>query len=282
MKQKDKDIYISVILSTYNQPEWLKMVLYGYNQQNISNFEVVIADDGSRETTKLMINKLKEELKFPIQHIWHEDNGFQKCVILNKAIAASKGNYLVFSDGDCIPRKDFLEVHQSTLRKGYFLSGGMFRTTKEVAHKISIPEIEDQSCFNIKKLRELGQPKKIFKDLKCSLQSKRVINIANNITPTNASWNGHNSSGWKNDIIKVNGFDERMKYGGEDRELGERLFNLGIKSKQIRYSAICIHLEHDRGYVTEEDWANNNKIRKDTNTNKRIWTDYGVDKYLPI
>ena len=76
--------------------------------------------------------------------------------------------------------------------------------------------------------------------------------ILNLFTPTNASWNGHNASGWKKDIMAINGFDERMQYGGQDRELGERLFNNGLKSKQIRYSAICVHLDHPRGAIKQK------------------------------
>ena len=84
--------------------------------------------------------------------------------------------------------------------------------------------------------------------------------------------------GWKKDFLKVNGFDERMQYGGEDREFGERLYNLGIKSKQIRYSAICLHLDHARGYVSEEMIQKNSKIRQTTRKEKIVSTPYGLKK----
>jgi hypothetical protein len=100
----------------------------------------------------------------------------------------------------------------------------------------------------------------------------------NTITPTNPSWNGHNSSGWKADLMAVNGFNNEMKYGGEDRELGERLFHLGVKSKQIRYSAVCVHLEHARGYVSDEVWEKNNQIRATTLKNKVIKTSTGISE----
>ena len=90
------------------------------------------------------------------------------------------------------------------------------------------------------------------------------------MTPTNASWNGHNASGWKKDIMAINGFDERMQYGGQDRELGERLFNYGIKSKQIRYSAICVHLDHPRSYKTKESIDKNLEIRKNIKSENRL------------
>ncbi len=99
----------------------------------------------------------------------------------------------------------------------------------------------------------------------------------NRITTTRATWNGHNASAWRDDLHRVNGFDERMKYGGEDRELGERLINAGIKPKQIRFSAICVHLDHDRGYVDKAAWRFNDELRKVTRREKRIWTDFGIE-----
>ena len=102
--------------------------------------------------------------------------------------------------------------------------------------------------------------------------------VLNTFTPTNASWNGHNASGWKKDIVSVNGLDERMQYGGQDRELGERLFNYGIKSKQLRYSAICVHLDHPRGYKTKASIDRNLEIRRIVKSEKRVWTASGIVK----
>ncbi len=69
-----------------------------------------------------------------------------------------------------------------------------------------------------------------------------------------------------------------MEYGGEDRELGERLMNAGIKGRQVRYSAVLLHLEHGRGYVYEEAWERNRAIRKETARTKSVWTSYGFPK----
>ena len=102
--------------------------------------------------------------------------------------------------------------------------------------------------------------------------------LLNSITPTTASWNGHNASGWKKDFFAVNGFDERMQDGGEDREFGERLLNLGIQTKQIRYSTVCVHLDHARGYVKPEMIEKNLQIRKETKDLKSTWTDFGIVK----
>ncbi len=267
---------ISIIISTYNATEWLQKVLFGYNNQTYTNFEVVVADDGSTEETAQLIKDLQKKVNYNISHIWHPDNGFQKTIILNKAIIACKAEYIIMSDGDCIPRNDFVQTHFTRRRKNCFLSGGYFKLPLDISQEITLKNIQNQDCFNIEWLLERGL-KKSFKNTKITAK-KNKSNLLNKITPTNASWNGHNSSAWKKDILHVNGFDERMQYGGEDRELGERLMNYGIKPIQIRYSAICVHLDHKRGYVKPEMIAKNKAIRKSTKERKVIKTSYGIDK----
>ncbi|GAA4816828.1 glycosyltransferase family 2 protein [Litoribaculum gwangyangense] len=268
---------ISVIISTYNNPEWLEKVLWSYEFQTFKNFEVVIADDGSDEKTNLLIKTIKSQVSYPIQHIWHEDNGFQKTIILNKATIAAKADYLLYTDGDCIARKDFLQTHIDYRESGYFLSGGYFKLPMNVSELISIDDIKSQRCFDIHWLRKHGL-KESFKNNKITSKGFKQ-KLLNTLTPTAATWNGHNASGWKTDIIKANGYDERMQYGGEDRELGERLFNNGIRAKQIRYSAICLHLDHERGYVKPDMIEKNKKIRATTKREKIMRTPFGIDKY---
>jgi glycosyltransferase involved in cell wall biosynthesis len=269
---------ISVIFSTYNSEEWLEKVILGFSVQTFRNFEIIIADDGSREATKNLIDKLRAEIDIPIIHVWQEDNGFQKSQILNKAILASTSDYLIFTDGDCIPRQDFVEVHHKYREKGYFLSGGYFKLPMDISKLISKEDIINQNCFDLQWLKANGLPSS-FKNVKF-LASGISSKILNFVTPTNASWNGHNSSGWKQDLVEVNGFNQEMQYGGQDRELGERLFNKGLKSKQIRYSAICVHLDHKRGYVNEETWKKNYAIRENTRNNKVVKTPIGIDSNL--
>lgn len=267
---------ISVVISTYNSEEWLQKVLWGFNVQTFKDFEVVIADDGSGPDTGELIGQMRHEVFYNIIHVWQEDDGFQKSRILNKAVKACNADYIIMTDGDCIPREDFVQVHYINKEKGYFISGGYYMLPMNISKMITREDIIHQNCFNINWLKEKGIPK-TFKNNK--LTSKGLISkFFNTVTPTNASWNGHNSSGWKKDILNVNGFDERMQYGGQDRELGERLFNFGIKSKQLRYSAVCVHLDHKRGYKTPESIQKNQAIRKETRKQKRVWTYYGITK----
>lgn len=267
---------ISVILSTYNQPMWLEKVLYGYESQHFKNFEVIIADDGSSRETMEMIEQMRPVLSFPIKHVWHTDQGFRKCIILNKGIEASSADYLLFSDGDCIPRRDFLERHIQYRKEGYFLSGGYHKLGMDTSQAISHEDIRTGRCFQVEWLKKHGM-RSSFKNNKLTSHGFKEW-LLNTFTPTKATWNGHNASGWRKDIFAVNGFDERMEYGGEDREMGERLMNAGIRPLQIRYSAITIHLDHKRGYVRQEALDKNRAIRKDTAVQKKRWTDYGIKK----
>ncbi len=269
---------ISVIFSTYNSEEWLEKVILGFSIQSFRDFEIIIADDGSRAATKELIDRLRDEISIPIIHVWQNDDGFQKSQILNKAILAATSDYLIFTDGDCIPRQDFVAVHFKYREQGYFLSGGYFKLPMDISKAITKDDIIQQNCFNLKWLISKGL-KRSFKNVKF-IASGFLSKALNFLTPTNASWNGHNSSGWKKDLMEVNGFNQEMQYGGQDRELGERLFNKGLKSKQIRYSAICVHLDHKRGYVNEATWKKNFAIRENTRKSKVVKTPIGIDSNL--
>lgn len=276
MSNKSNIEYLSVIITTYNQPEWLEKTLVGFLYQDTRAFEVVIADDGSDERTKKVIDDFRQRSSFEIQHIWHPDNGFDKCGILNKAILASKYDYLLFTDGDCIPRNDFISVHLTQATRGRFLSGGYFKLNDKVSHIVGEKEIELQEPFSPKWLIKHGQ--------EFTYKMLKFVNVPfwertfNAITITKPTWNGHNVSGFKDDIIAVNGYNEEMQYGGLDRELGERLENYGVRGKQVRYSAICVHLDHSRPYRNKRDLSNNKAIRDRVKSEKIVWADKGIVK----
>lgn len=269
---------ISVIISTYNSENLLSKVLVGYTVQLFQDFEIVVADDGSGLDTKELIDNFRSKFKHPIIHVWHEDNGFQKTKILNKAILNSTTNYLVFTDGDCIPRNDFLTMHLKYREKGFFLSGGYFKLPKITSEAISKEDIISKNCFKISWLVRHGL-KLNFRCTKLTSWSL-FARFMNWITPTKRTWNGHNSSGYKKDILAVNGFNNAMQYGGEDRELGERLFNYGLVSKQIRYYAICLHLHHERAWDNPESWQKNKAIRAYNLKHKVTWVEEGVFNFI--
>ncbi len=269
-------VKISVIFTTYNSPQWLENVLWGFHAQDCAELELVIADDGSGPETRERIDALREQIRHPIRHVWHEDDGFRKCRILNRAILASQGDYLIFTDGDCIPRADFVSTHQRLAAPGQFLSGGYFKLPLSISEAVTVDDILKQRVFDLTWLRQQGLPRS-RRDLKLSASGWRQRAL-NALTPARASWNGHNASTWRELVLAANGFDERLHYGGEDREFGERLINAGVRSRQIRYSAVCVHLEHARGYVDPARVAQNRAIRKETRRSGATRAQLGLDQ----
>ncbi len=269
---------VSVIFSTYNSPEWLQKVLWGYQQQTHRDFEIIVADDGSKDDTKALIEKAREETGLTIEHVWQADDGFQKCRILNKAILHAKQDYVIFSDGDCIPREDFVEEHIKNAESNTYLSGSYYKLPMSTSKTISYEDIVEQRCFDVSWLRRNGLPR-MRKTLKISA-SKRVAPWLNRFTTTKCNLKGSNASCWLKDIVAINGFDERMQWGGLDREFGVRLINHGIKPKHVRYNAICVHLDHSRGYKDPKMVAANKKLRVDNARDGITWTDYGMSQLL--
>lgn len=249
----------AVIITTYNHPAWLEKVLWGYVAQSTRDFEVVIADDGSEMPTREVIHRAKRDFGARLKHVWHEDTGFRKCEILNKAILAAEADYLIFTDGDCIPRNDFVAVHQQLAEPDRFLSGGVVWLNKQVSNAISREVIKSGRFSTSKWLRAHG-----WEGGRRRMRLVREPIIATTLdvlTPTGATFNGHNASVWKSALIAVNGFDAEMGYGGLDRALGERLTNYGVKGKQIRHRAVCFHLDHERPYRKPEIVQRNREIR---------------------
>jgi GT2 family glycosyltransferase len=100
------------------------------------------------------------------------------------------------------------------------------------------------------------------------------------LTPTGATFNGHNAAVWREDLIRVNGFDERLEWGGLDRELGERLEHAGVRGMQLRHRALVVHLDHGRGYKRPEAIARNRAIRDEVAAQRLTWTPAGLDRHL--
>lgn len=266
---------ISVIVSTYRSPEWLDKVLWGYRCQSSRDFELVIADDGSGEETGRVIRGHSGR-DISVRRVWQADDGFRKSRILNRAIVAARGDYLVFSDGDCIPRRDFIAVHAGLAAPGRFLSGGYVKVPMAVSRAITRADIESGDAFSVRWIRSRGGRGR-RRMAKLAVPGWAAA-AADRITTTRPTWNGHNASGWRADLIAANGFDERMGYGGQDRELGERLENAGIRGLGIRYRALCVHLDHSRGYADLDTIRHNKAIRRATRAGRITSTPFGIDR----
>lgn len=268
---------ISVVVTTYQQPDWLELVLWGYSAQTLPAHEVLVADDGSGPATATLLDRMSGVLP-SLRHVWHEDLGFRKTEILNKAIAASTGEYLLFTDGDCIPHRDLLAVHARYARPRHFLSGGYIKLPMQTSQAITPEDVTSGNATDYRWLRAHGLP--LSRRVAAMRLGERVAGFLDRITPTRASFNGHNASVWRADAVAANGFDERMRYGGLDREFGERLENAGVRGLQIRHRSIVVHLDHPRGYRNEETMRRNREIRDETARLRLTRAPVGLDRHL--
>jgi glycosyltransferase involved in cell wall biosynthesis len=267
-------MHVSVIISTFEAPAWLEKVLWGYRAQTHARFEVIVADDGSGPETALVIERVRRTTKMPIVHVWHPHEGFRKCRILNHAIGRARGDYLIFTDGDCVPRADFVATHVALAAPGRGLSGGCIRLPMAASQALTQEDIFSGRCMRSAWLRGHGTAARSL--LKIVASTDLAGAVADRLVTTRATFNGHNASVWRDDALRVNGFDMRMQYGGLDREFGDRLVNAGVRFRQIRHRAICLHLDHPRPYATAESWARNGAIRERTRRERLACTSHGI------
>lgn len=267
---------ISVIVTTYEQPRALELVLQGYARQSFSEFQLLVADDGSGEHTGAVISQAREAYGLDVSRVWHPDRGFRKTEILNRAIVASHGDYIVFSDGDCIPRDDFVEVHRSLARPRCFLSGGYLKLPQGLSETLTPAEVGDGLVFDRRWLR--AKDALIGRRQFRLGRSRRLARTLDAVTPTRATWNGHNASTWSSALREVNGYDMEMGYGGLDRALGERLANAGYRGIQIRHRAPTLHIWHERPYRTDEGLAANRTSRERIRREGIVRAEHGIEE----
>ncbi|HSJ13738.1 MAG TPA: glycosyltransferase family 2 protein [Longimicrobiales bacterium] len=271
---------LAVIISTYNQPDWLRKVLWGYACQSRNDFELVIADDGSGAPTHAVVDAARADFGARLVHVWHPDDGFRKCDILNRAILAADADYLVFSDGDCIPRRDFVEQHCRHAVPGHFLSGGVVWLPRALSERITRADVESGAIADPRWLQSHGWAGGRYR-LRLLAPGRRAA-LLDRLTPTRATFNGHNASAWRDDLIAVNGFEGAMQYGGLDRALGERLENLGVRGRQLRHRVVAFHLDHDRPYRTAAAMRRNAELRRIIRRDRLVRARQGIAELEPL
>ena len=241
-------IKYSIIITTYNWPEALDLVLTGLTPQLQLNddVEIVIADDGSTVTTKAVIDKYRNKHPVQIKHVWHEDLGFRRTMILNKAVVASSGDYLMFLDGDCVPFPDYIKMHKQLAQTKFFVAGNRVLLSKNfTAQIIEQPQlIKDIFSWNILgwlKAKLAKKVNKLLPFLRLNAQASwRYLQGSNWRYPK-----GCNLGMWRNDFIAVNGYDESfIGWGHEDSDLFVRLLHNGLKIKNGRFAIPVLHLWH--------------------------------------
>ncbi len=274
-KGTESVVKVSVIVSTYNNPLALEKALYGLCCQTRRDFEVLIADDGSSGPTGEQIARFQSESPLAIQHVWHEDMGFRKGRILNQAISRAAGDYLILMDGDCIPRDDFVSAHCQLARPNYYIAGGSHIDIPAGMHPaIGREDIEAQRVFQVGWLVSRGMA---AKKLRYRLSRNRFLaRLLDTVTPRPGVLVGANASAWKKDVLAVNGFDETYTYGSDDKDLGVRMTNNGVKSRRLKYSLVCVHLSHPRAYASPERVLENKRKLRQVRAEGITWTRNGI------
>ncbi|GAB3533529.1 glycosyltransferase family 2 protein [Pontibacter brevis] len=239
---------VSVIIAVYNKMDWLLLLLAGFEQQSFQDFEIVVADDGSSETFVAALNEYISKSPLQIQHVWHEDKGFRKTRILNKAVLKSRGEYIIFVDGDCLPDRHFVADHWYNRSPGTALAGRRANLSEELTKSLSPEKIRGGFLGSIAFLRKVWVDsfRKITNHAEKSLRLPRPIYKM--LPAKSKGILGCNFSLHKEDLLHINGFDIRYEAPatGEDTDVELRLRWAEKKVKLLRFQAIQFHLYHKR------------------------------------
>jgi glycosyltransferase involved in cell wall biosynthesis len=258
----------TLIINTYNWPAALQLVLKSLLIQKQMPDEVVIADDGSTDETRILIEKFTLLCPVPVIHVWQADDGFRKSEALNKSLARASGDYIIHLDGDCIMHPGFVGDHLSMAQQGLYLFGSRVNIKKSFLEQLVTKQKIRFSPFSrgiYKRGRALYFP---AMSLRGELEQGLSIKLR-----------GCNLSHWRADAIAVNGYNEGMTgWGREDSEFVVRLANLGIKGQRLRHAAIIYHIYHQE--LPRDSVTANDAIQQQAIDKKITRCDIGLDKYL--
>ena len=267
MKQK-RATDTTLIITTYNKPIFLEMVLKSVMIQQTLPTEVIVADDGSTVETRELIERYQILFPVPLIHSWIPDKGFRLSMSRNVAIAKAKGEYIIVIDGDIVLCPSFVRDHLLAREHGYFINGNRARLTEEATLRLCASLNPHITMFT--------------KGLKRPLVMLRIPWLHHLIKGATGikKIRGCNMSFWKSDLVAINGFEERIiGWGCEDTELVDRLYHIGIKRKNIKGLAPCVHLYHPKAKENYETHKANISIREETEHSRKTRADKGLDQY---
>ena len=238
---------ISLIIAVYNKAENLRLALAACARQSFHDFEVIIADDGSGPDVRHVAEEARHSAGFPITHLWHEDRGWRKNIMLNNAIRASRGNYLVFIDGDCLPSRHFLLDHWNERETKRVLLGRRVETSERWTRALTLESVETGRFERYGVMEWMdgltGRSLRVEDGFRIPVRLLRRLLLRNV-----EGMLGSNFSAWKEDLEAINGFDELYTGPGcgEDSDVQYRLSLIGVTGKSMRNLAIQFHLWHER------------------------------------
>ena len=259
----------TLLVTTYNWERALELVLHSIRQQNRLPDEVVIADDGSRPATAELIRATAAGFPTPLLHCWQEDRGFRAARSRNRAIAASTGDYVLMIDGDMILHPDFVADHLAVAKRGSFVQGSRVLTTP---------------LFRDRMLQDPGmRPSFLSSGIVRRRNAIRCMPAAKAYLALNPRKSPHaiktcNQAWWRSDLVRINGFDERMEgWGREDEEMAWRAHYSGIECRQLRYAGLAFHLHHDERH--QDGNSPNDRYLEETHAQRRQRCESGLDQH---
>lgn len=246
--------FVSVVVTTYNRSDALIAVLAGLSWQTDMNFEVIVADDGSRDEHRQAILDSPEARQLAqrkgFTHVWHPDTGFTAGKARNRGVAAASGDYLVFLDGDCVPEQDFVAQHRHLAQPACFVNGS----------RILLSPRWTQKCL-VGSEKIVGRPKAYWARRWLHQDANRLIGVlrlpdGNYRIKSGFQWKGIRSCNmavWRSDFELVDGFDESFAgWGHEDADLVLRLHHAGISRKNGFCATEVFHLSHPEASRQQE------------------------------
>ncbi len=260
----------SLIISTYNWPDALRLTLMSVQQQTVLPSEVIIADDGSLPATRELVDSLRVAFAIPLIHIWHEDKGFRLAAIRNKSFVQASEDYIIQIDGDVILHPRFVEDHLRCARQGYLLQGSRVMLGAGYSEKLINKHYVKVNLMHADvKRKENG--------IRFPFLSHCLLTKYKNKHPVYFA-RGANMSFWKQDLLNVNGYNEAFEgWGHEDSDLTLRMMNNGVKKSVIKFAAIMYHLYHPE--KKRDDLESKNKqLLESTLQDKTTWIEDGIEK----
>src|SRR5215467_10557009 len=245
---------ISVIVTTYNREDALEAVLSALSRQSDRGFEVVVADDGSRPLTAALVERWRPRLGVPLSHVWQMNTGFRAAEIRNRAILASRGDYCVFLDGDCVVLPDFVARHRKLAEAGWFVTGNRILLSQALTAVVLRDHAQPQAWSASRWIRQRlrGGVNRLAALLRLPLGPLRKLR--------SRQWRGARSCNlavWRSDLERVDGFDACFSgWGREDSDFLIRLLRCGLHRKDGRCATGVIHLWHpqvDRAQLAAND-----------------------------
>ncbi len=267
-----KKITTSLNISTYNWPEALNLCLLSVKSLKVLPDEVIVADDGSTDSTLQLVEKFQEDFPVPIKYVWQPDEGFQLARIRNKGIAASSGEYIIQIDGDLILHPMFVADHISFSEKGSFVTGSRVMLDEQYSKELIRSGETSVNLLN--------------KDVRNKSNGVRVKVLRNYLAERYRVkdmlfMRGCNMAFWRDDLVMVNGYNEEFTgWGREDNEVAVRLINSGIKKRIIKFGGVVFHIYHPE--KSRSGLNKNDDMLQDAITNKKTYCPLGLNQYLDI